>query len=348
MPCVRADFRPDCPLSGCGPLAGCKYIVFSTGRPAAGRYQHFCGYCIIGTMRDAGSLAIGVSSFLDFCRVEKGLSRNSIDAYALDLSAFRDFAEAESGDRIPDLEGVRRYVDSLYVSGLAERSIARRISSLRNLYQFLLREKRIDSDPTSLLQSPKQWKSLPKYLNLDEIEKLIGAPEPVKPTGVRDRAMLELLYATGLRVSELCQIRLADLNRDFGVLRVTGKGNRQRLVPVGRSALGAAEAYLNGSRDALLRGKSSPYLFVTARGGCLTRQAFWKLLIGYGRKAGIFRPLTPHVLRHSFATHLVERGADLRSVQTMLGHADIGTTQIYTHVAQSRLRKTVDRHHPRA
>jgi len=160
--------------------------------------------------------------------------------------------------------------------------------------------------------------------------------------------MLELLYAAGLRVSELCQLELSDLNRDLGVLRVAGKGGRQRLVPVGKSALAAVERYLNEARPALLRGRGSRYLFVTARGTRLTRQAFWKLLLGYGKRAGIFHGLTPHVLRHTFATHLLEGGADLRSVQTMLGHADISTTQIYTHVLRSRLKRTVEEHHPRA
>jgi integrase/recombinase XerD len=177
---------------------------------------------------------------------------------------------------------------------------------------------------------------------------LLEAPDPAKPTGVRDRAMIHVLYASGLRVTELCELQLSDFMEDVGVVRVMGKGSKQRLVPVGRPALAAVREYRNGARPLLLRGRSSRYLFVTARGSRLTRQAFWKLLNGHGRKVGIFRHLTPHVLRHSFATHLLEGGADLRSVQTMLGHADISTTQIYTHVMRSRLRKTVDDHHPRA
>jgi integrase/recombinase XerD len=206
----------------------------------------------------------------------------------------------------------------------------------------------IASDPTQNLAAPKQWQSLPKYLNQKQIDDLMATPDRTKPQGLRDRAMLEFLYATGLRVSELCHARVSDLDRDLGFVRVVGKGNKHRLVPAGKSALQAVEHYLTSGRPRLLKNRPSPYLFVTNRGGAMTRQAFWKLLAGYGRKAGIFRDLTPHVLRHTFATHLLEGGADLRSVQTMLGHADISTTQIYTHVMRSRLRKTVDQHHPRA
>jgi integrase/recombinase XerD len=223
------------------------------------------------------------------------------------------------------------------------------MTTLRTFYSFLTREGEISSDPSEFLIPPKQWSNLPKYLNREEIERLLVAPDPLKPTGIRDRAMLELLYATGLRVTELCRLELSNVERDSGVLRVTGKGNKQRLVPFGDSAGEAIGQYLNRARPELLRGRASRFLFVTARnGGAMTRQGFWKLLGLYGKKAGIFRDLTPHVVRHSFATHLVEGGADLRSVQIMLGHADISTTQVYTHVARRRLREIVDQHHPRA
>jgi integrase/recombinase XerD len=293
---------------------------------------------------DSTRLANQMTAFLNFCRLEKGLSANSIEAYSADLSRFSGFIRE---DCLADVEQLRRYTDHLYQSGLGSRSVARHLTTLRSFYGFLLREGVIGSDPTEHLHAPKQWQTIPKFLNLDDIEKIIHTPDTSRPIGLRDRAMLELLFATGLRVSELCRVGVGDLNGE-GVLRTMGKGNKQRLVPVGKEAIAAVQQYLTTGRGALLKGRASRYLFVTARGGSMTRQAFWKLLAGYGRKAGIFHGLTPHVLRHSFATHLLEGGADLRSVQVMLGHADISTTQIYTHVMRSRLRQTVDRHHPRA
>ena len=299
-------------------------------------------------MSHDASMSAGIQAFLDFCRIEKGLSPNSVEAYRLDLARFG----ASGGERkeavVPGVEGVRNYLDSLYGAGLGSRTIARHLTTLRNFYRFLLREGKIDSDPTSVLSPPRPWKSLPKYLTSEEIERLLEAPDPGKPTGLRDRAMVGLLYATGLRVSELCGLLAADLDPDMGLLRVLGKGNKQRIVPVGKYALRSVSQYKDEARPPLLRGRGSKYLFVTARGSRLTRQGFWKALAMHGRKAGIAKSLTPHVIRHSFATHLLEGGADLRSVQTMLGHADIATTQVYTHVMQSRLRKIVDEHHPRA
>ncbi|MEO8593340.1 MAG: site-specific tyrosine recombinase XerD [Candidatus Solibacter sp.] len=287
-----------------------------------------------------------ITAFLNYCRLEKGLAGNSISAYALDLASFQEFA-GDSRD-LPGTAEIRLHIDKLYQAGLSSRSVGRHLTTLRNFYGFLLREGQVASDPTEHLRTPKQWHTIPKYLNLQEIEKIIEAPDASKPTGLRDRAMMELLYASGLRVSELCKTGMSDLNADLGVLRTTGKGNKQRLVPVGKTAVRAIEDFLERGRPVLLKGRASKYLFITARGGCMTRQSFWKLLAGYGRKAGIYHGLTPHVLRHSFATHLLEGGADLRSVQIMLGHADISTTQIYTHVMRSRLRDTVEKHHPRA
>jgi integrase/recombinase XerD len=287
-----------------------------------------------------------MTAFLNFCRLEKGLSANSLAAYSLDLAKLSAFL-GQSPD-LPGPEGLRQYLDHLYQSGLDARSIARHLTTLRGFYGFLLREGEISADATEHLGTPRQWQSIPKFLNLEDIEKIIQVTDPTRPTGLRDRAMLELLYATGLRVSELCRLGLGDCNMDMAIVRATGKGNKQRLVPAGKDAIRAVAAYLATGRPALLKGRASRYLFVTARGTCLTRQAFWKLLAGYGRKANIFNGVTPHVLRHSFATHLLEGGADLRSVQVMLGHSDISTTQIYTHVMRSRLRQTVEKHHPRA
>jgi|SRR5579864_3117063 len=292
-----------------------------------------------------GVLSGAAKSFLDFCRVEKGLAANSLDSYRIDLQKLTSQLETPKDASAEDLSS---YVESLYGAGLSARSIARHITTLRNFYSFLSREGEIERDPTEFLASPRQPAKLPKYLNREEIERLLEAPSEAKPNGLRDRAMLQLLYATGLRVSELCGLALSAVDRNAGVLRVTGKGNKQRLVPFGEHAGEAVEKYLANGRPALLKGRGSRYLFVTARGSSMSRQAFWALLRVHGRKAGIFRDLTPHVLRHSFATHLVEGGADLRSVQVMLGHADISTTQIYTHVARRRLREVVDRHHPRA
>jgi integrase/recombinase XerD len=217
---------------------------------------------------------------------------------------------------------------------------------VRGFFKFLLTEGAISSDPTEHLQAPRQWKAIPRFLGRAQVEALLEAPNASTPLGLRDRAMLQLLYATGLRVSELCKVQLGDLNGQ-GVITVIGKGNKQRLVPVGNHAQKAVAKYLETARPALLKAWACPYLFATSRGSRMTRQAFWKLIAAHGKRAGIFHNLSPHVVRHSFATHLLEGGADLRSLQTMLGHSDISTTQIYTHVMRSRLRTVVDRHHPR-
>jgi integrase/recombinase XerD len=279
--------------------------------------------------------------------VEKGLATNSVESYRIDLERFAAFLGERSATAI-DGDVLKAYLDTLYETKLSSRTIARHITTLRNFCGFLIEQNILSTDPTPALVLPKQWQSLPKCLNREELDRILSAPDPSKPSGLRDCAMLEFLYATGLRVSELCHLRLSDLEGTLGVVRVNGKGNKQRLVPVGRAALKSVENYLRTGRPALLKARGSSYLFVTARGGCLTRQAFWKLLALYGKKAGIFRNLTPHVIRHSFATHLLEGGADLRSVQTMLGHSDIATTQIYTHVMRSRLKQIVEQHHPRA
>ncbi len=303
------------------------------------------------TAFSTGPLTPDVESFLGFCRVEKGLAGNTIYSYRSDLERFIESIHVLAGAKSTgDLgqEDLSRHVESLYKAGLSPRSIARHITTLRNFFKFVMREGTVQTDPTEFLASPKQWSTLPKYLNREELERLLAAPPLASASGIRDRSMLELLYATGLRVSELCGLPLAAVEREMGVLKVTGKGNKQRLVPFGETAGQALDEYLRAGRPQFLKGRASRYLFVTARGGPMARQSFWRLLRGYGLKAGIRRRLTPHVVRHSFATHLVEGGADLRSVQIMLGHADISTTQVYTHVAQRRLRETIEQHHPRA
>jgi len=298
-------------------------------------------------MQNAAPFSAELASFLDYCRIEKGLAENSLAAYRRDLRRFLDYHHASAGQAPVGEANLGGYLDSLYRAGLASRSIARHLSTLRRFYSFLLREGAVASDPTELLPTPKQWSNLPKYLNIEQIDRLIAAAQGNKPTQMRDRAMLELLYASGLRVSELCSLELSDINLEFGVLRVTGKGGKQRMVPVGSKAVAAVRAYLDHARAGLLKGRGSAYLFVTARGGKLTRQGFWKLLAANGKRAGIFRGLTPHVIRHSFATHLLEGGADLRSVQTMLGHADISTTQIYTHIDPGTIVETHRKFFPR-
>ncbi|MCU1335440.1 MAG: tyrosine recombinase XerD subunit [Bryobacterales bacterium] len=285
-------------------------------------------------------------SFLNFCRVEKGLASHTLSSYRLDLERFT--AKLPVPEQKATAQQLADYVESLYGAKFSPRSIARHVATLRNYYRFLAREGEVTQDPAEFLASPKQWSTLPKYLNQEEIERLVASPEGTKPRELRDRAMLELLYATGLRVSELCGLELSAVERRLGVLKVIGKGNKQRVVPFGEPAGAALDRYLETGRPRLLKGRASRFLFVTARGSAMTRQRFWALLGKHGRSAGIFRRLTPHVVRHSFATHLVEGGADLRSVQIMLGHADISTTQVYTHVARRRLRDVIDRHHPRA
>ncbi len=288
-----------------------------------------------------------IRAFLHYCRTEKGLAANSLEAYRRDLSRFTGWLAHAPLESVT-LDTLRGYLDYIREKRLSNRSIARQVASVRSFFGFLLEEGGIASNPAELLTAPHIGSSLPKYLDETSVDQLLGSPEENSATGLRDRAMLDLLYATGLRVSELINLRMADLDDLEGTLRVIGKGNKQRIVPVGKQALASVARYCGEQRLTLLKGRISPYLFVTARGGAMTRQGFWKLLRGHGKAAGIFRSLSPHVLRHTFATHLLEGGADLRSVQSMLGHSDIGTTQIYTHVMRSRLQQTIENHHPRA
>ena len=295
------------------------------------------------------SHAAELKAFLEYLRVEKGLAENSVLGYRRDLAEFVEFLQ-ESRRDLSDVnrDHLRDFLASLYRRGLAARSVARHLVSLRNLFRFLVKEGTIRKDPTAEIDAPHIGQRLPKYMSTDEVDALLQQPDPSTPLGLRDKAMLELLYATGLRVSELIGLSWSDLEVNLGVLRCRGKGSKERLIPVGKSALRAVEDYVQRGRPPLAKGRNSPFLFLSRRGGGLSRVGFWKLIVRYGRAAGILTDITPHELRHSFATHLLERGADLRSVQLMLGHSDISTTQIYTHVLKERLKQVYHEHHPRA
>ena len=298
---------------------------------------------------DSSSGLDEVSDYLDYARVEKGLAANSISNYRRDLTHFCRFLRGRGKSLVKaGRDDIRAFLAALYGRGLSARSVARHLISLRNFFRFLVKEDRIQSDPTAEVDAPKLDRTLPRYLSIDEVDTLLRQPDISTPLGLRDRAMLELLYATGMRVSELVRLRWSDFDSALGIVRCLGKGNKERLIPVGKSALCAVEAYLGGGRSAFCRNGQEPFLFLNHRGGPLSRVGFWKILAGYGHRAGFSVPLTPHLVRHSFATHLLERGADLRSIQLMLGHSDISTTQIYTHVLKQRLKQVYQTHHPRA
>jgi integrase/recombinase XerD len=292
--------------------------------------------------------------FLSYLRVEKGLAQNTILAYGRDLKRFAEFLRKRHKERMEDVtrEDVVDFLSSLYKEKLDSRSVARYLVSLRGLYKFGMMEGTVDTDPTENLESPKVRSSLPTYLRVEEVDKLLQAPNLATPIGLRDRAMLEVLYSTGLRVSELLNLRISDIDMRIGCVRCIGKGDKERLVPIGRKAIEAVEQYLAQARPKFARPSSPPphnqSLFLTSIGRRLSRVSIWKILHDYGTKLGLRGRLTPHKLRHSFATHLLEGGADLRSVQLMLGHADISTTQIYTHVVEERLKQIYKAHHPRA
>lgn len=288
-----------------------------------------------------------IRRYLDHLAAERGLAANTVAAYGRDLAILaRRLAPTRRPEdaRERDLHEILR---KLRAEGRAPRSVARWIAAVRGFYAWLRAAGGIAEDPTRRLDAPKPWRALPKALSLDEVDRLLAAPDTASPRGLRDAALLETLYATGLRVSELVGLRLGDLRLDAGYLTCVGKGSRERVVPLGTEANAALQRYLAEGRPVLLAGRRAEVLFVNHRGQRLTRQGFWKILKGYGAKAGVRGSLTPHALRHSFATHLLERGADLRSVQVLLGHADISTTEIYTHVTRERLRKLHEQFHPR-
>jgi integrase/recombinase XerD len=290
-----------------------------------------------------------VDAYLDHLRVERALASKSIEAYARDLAKLCAHAESQ-GVRDPQgLDGtlIDTFVVQLGRDGLGARSAARHLSAARGFLRFLVRERQLEADPSKLVERPRIGRRLPKVLSFEEIERILDAPDPSGFRGLRDRAMIQVMYAAGLRVSELVGLKLADLDRSTGMVLAFGKGGKRRLVPLGETALDALDAYL-ALRQAHPRAAGTSALFLSPRGGPLTRQAVWKLLTAYARGAGVAKPSSPHKMRHSFATHLLEGGADLRSVQALLGHADISTTEIYTHLADDHVRAAYKRAHPRS
>jgi integrase/recombinase XerD len=293
---------------------------------------------------DRGMLA----HYLDYLIVEKGLSPNTISAYRTDLRRLQKSIGPKKKLERATNEDLLKVLKQMRVEGRAPRSVARWTVAIKGFFAYMLAEGVLTKDPAVHLDSPRIWRALPKVLSFAEVEALLAAPQKAEPRGLRDAAMMEVLYATGLRVSELLRLRLGDLHLDAGYLRCWGKGSKERVVPLGSEADATLQAYLANARPVLLGDRRTDYLFVNQRGGAISRQGFWKIIKRYGMQAGVRTPLSPHVVRHSFATHLLENGADLRAVQIMLGHADISTTQIYTHVNRERLRRLYEDFHPRA
>ena len=291
-----------------------------------------------------------IDRYLSFLTVEKGLSANTLESYSRDLQGFMAYLADQDVLRLEDIQttAILGYLIHLRRRGLNPTSRARHLVTLRGFFRFLHQEKVLPHDPAAIVELPKSGRHLPGVLSAAEIQALLAAPCVDRPLGLRDAAMLELLYAAGLRVSELIRLKVLDLNFDAGYVRVFGKGGKERVVPIGRPAMRVLTRYLDQARPLLLKGESSAFLFVARRGRPLSRQGFWKLLKKYAAQAGIRHPVSPHTLRHSFASHLLEGGADLRVVQIMLGHADIATTQIYTHVSMERLQSIHQKYHPRS
>ncbi len=287
--------------------------------------------------------------FLHYLTVEKGLSDNTVEAYRHDLSRFLNHLDEKGMEDLSKVEKVnlRAFLLGLKQQGLSARSIARNQVSLRTFFRFLILEGSLKVNPAEDLESPKTVKTLPEILTVQEVEKLLAQPDPKTYLGIRDRAMIEILYATGMRVSELVRLPMNQVNLEAGYALIYGKGSKERVVPLGSEAIRWITHYVQRVRNRLLKGRENPLLFVGRSGKGMSRQRFWKSIKGYSQKAGIRKRMTPHVLRHSFATHLLERGADLRSVQMMLGHVDISTTQIYTHVTGERLKRVHQKFHPR-
>lgn len=298
---------------------------------------------------------VAASSFINYVKIERGLSKNTLGAYNADLGKFMAFLKkrkvtiaAATRDDVVD------FLSTLYRSGLDSRSVARHLVTVRNFFRFLVVDGIVQGDPTLNLESPKIRQSLPSFLSVEEVDRLLALPDTRKPLGMRDRAILDVLYSCGLRVSELVGLRIGDIDFRMGSIRCTGKGSKDRIVPIGRKALESVEKYVREARPRLLKSRKhaptapTSEIFINRQGTKLGRVGVWKILANYSRALGLRKKLTPHKLRHSFATHMLERGADLRSVQLMLGHADISTTQIYTHILEDRLKSVYKAHHPRA
>lgn len=287
--------------------------------------------------------------FLHYLIVEKGLSKNTIEAYSHGLNRFLNYLRGKGTEEVREISklDIREFLLFLKRKGLSSKTLARNLVSIRVFLRFLTEESILSANPAEEIESPKTAKTLPEILSLEEVETLLEQPDPQIPQGMRDRAMLEMLYATGMRVSELTRLQVNHVHLDAGYVLVYGKGSKERIVPIGNEAIKWARRYMGETRERLLKKRESPFLFVNRSGKPMSRQYFWKSIKAYGRRAGIRKRITPHLLRHSFASHLLERGADLRSVQLMLGHADISTTQIYTHVTGERLKKIHQRYHPR-
>jgi integrase/recombinase XerD len=287
-----------------------------------------------------------LKKYLDYLAVEKGLAQNTVESYKRDLRKYFHFMKIKNPDTITQSDVVSFHA-RLGSEGIAVPSVARSLSAIRGFHKYLLIDKLATTDPTVNIETPRGWTRLPKSLSTSDVDSLLLQPDPATPIGLRDKAMLELLYATGLRASELVKLRPQDINLERGYLVVMGKGSKERAVPLGEVAAAAVRRYLDGGRAALLKNQSSDYLFISSKHRGITRQMFWERIKFYTQKAGIGKVVSPHTLRHSFATHLLDNGADLRAVQAMLGHSDISTTQIYTHVSRERLRKIHEKYHPR-
>lgn len=291
-----------------------------------------------------------IDLFLNYLRVERHLAGQTLLAYGRDLRFFSEYLVKSriNSLKVVDEKNVLEFISKTRSRGVRSRSIARMLVTVRSLFRFLIREHILEGDPTSKIEFPKIGSRLPKTMNMEQVDSLLASPESTSDIGIRDYAMLQLMYATGMRISELVGLKLNGLNLEAGYLRVTGKGSKERIIPIGSVALRAVQKYISAVRDRDEKGFSSQYLFISREGERLTRQAFWERVKIYAKKAGAKINVTPHMLRHSFATHLLERGADLRSVQTMLGHADVSTTQIYTHVSTTHLQNLYKKFHPRS